>query len=114
MCITSNGIGGQWSRKQLSTQRVEQKEIDDCFYTKKNKNDCNKMTFLWLDINRSDDYIHTKIICFLMVVWNSMLLKIIIILLGVEKQHVRFIQPSGLESECISESPPIPLEVMHI
>jgi|GEM_PF-2524052 len=49
-----------------------------------------------------------------MVVWNSMLLKIIIILLGVEKQHVRFIQPSGLESECISESPPIPLEVMHI
>jgi hypothetical protein len=28
-----------------------------------------------------------------MVVWNSMLLKIIIILLGVEKQHVRFIQP---------------------
>ena len=26
-----------------------------------------------------------------MVVWNSMLLKIIIILLGVVKQHVRFI-----------------------
>jgi hypothetical protein len=83
-------------------------------FTQKDKNDCNKMTFLWLDINRNDAYIHTKIICFLMVVWNSMLLKIIIILLGVEKQHVRFIQPSGLESECISESPPIPLEVMHI
>jgi hypothetical protein len=64
--------------------------------------------------DRSDDYIHTKIICFLMVVWNSMLLKIIIILLGVEKQHVRFIQPSRLESACISESPPIVLEVMHI
>jgi hypothetical protein len=28
---------------------------------------------------------------FLMVVWNSMLLKIIIIPLGVVKQHVRFI-----------------------
>jgi hypothetical protein len=103
MCITSNVIGGQW-RNKLSTHRVEQKD----------KIDCNKMTFLWLDINRNDDYIHTKIICFLMVVWNSMLMKIIIILLGVEKQHVRFIQPFGLESECISESPPIPLEVMHI
>jgi hypothetical protein len=39
---------------------------------------------------------HTIIICFLMVVWNSMLLKIIIILLGDVKQHVRFISASFL------------------
>jgi hypothetical protein len=24
-------------------------------FTQKDKNDCNKMTFLWLDINGSDD-----------------------------------------------------------
>jgi len=35
-----------------------------------------------------------------MVVWNSMLLKIIIILLDVVKQHVRFIlNPPPLKSE---------------
>jgi hypothetical protein len=34
---------------------------------------------------------HTKMFYLIKDVWNSMLLKIIIILLGIEKQHVRFI-----------------------
>jgi 3-methyladenine DNA glycosylase Mpg len=30
-------------------------------FTQKDKNDCNKMTFLWLDINRRDDYIYSTL-----------------------------------------------------
>ncbi len=48
--------------------------------------------YLFFLVNISSWMFHVFIILFLTIVWNPMFLKIIITLLGVARQHVRFIQ----------------------